>query len=575
MKTKTIGKILIILIVVILILGGIFAYLYFGTDLLKSNEQLFFKYLGQLVDSENGFIDSKLTEYTNKKMTGKYEDSGQFSVNIDVTDVNEDMLATVNDFNVTYSGKVDNTARKNEQEISINYSDDVNFPVKYKYANETLGLQTEYVSAKYIGIENNNLKEFVEKFGITNTESIPDTIEFFTNDASQTITFTDEEEEQLKNTYQSVISGRLEGKEFTKAEDGDTTNYSVEMTNQEFMDIINAFLETLKNDQILLPKLEQSFKGYLDLVNQSSSEEITIQSIIQDMIDDLSSADVQEQNLVLTVSQTNRTLTGITISGAGDEAKLTKTNNQDTLSYRIEVTSSDEESQDSETIYFNASYQGLEQLSSVNENYEIGVNTITDGEEQNSTYTFNYTDTFNDSVNIEDYGEDEIEILNEYDSEQLATLLQAIVQRISEANASQMEEIGFTEYGNPMLYAFPITSIGLMTYNQTSNVVDDEPNNEMNESSSMSDIEMQQFNQMFATYEGSQRGVTIKSLLQTVASNNISATDDSRKVEVTGDFTMSKDDTEAPLDSVDNSSTYNVQLEYTEGVVSKIIITQE
>ena len=78
MKTKTIGKLIIILIVVILLLGGVFAYLYFGTDLLKTNEQLFFKYLGQLVDSENGFIDSKLTEYTNKKMTGKYEDALRF-----------------------------------------------------------------------------------------------------------------------------------------------------------------------------------------------------------------------------------------------------------------------------------------------------------------------------------------------------------------------------------------------------------------------------------------------------------------------------------------------------------------
>ncbi len=135
MKTKNIGKILIILIVVILILGGVFAYLYFGTDLLKTNEQLFFKYLGQLVESENGFIDNKLTEYTNKKMTGKYEDNGKFSVNIDMTGMDEDMLTTVNDFNITYSGKIDNTARKNEQEISINYSDDVNFPVKYKYAN--------------------------------------------------------------------------------------------------------------------------------------------------------------------------------------------------------------------------------------------------------------------------------------------------------------------------------------------------------------------------------------------------------------------------------------------------------
>ena len=104
---------------------------------------------------------------------------------------------------------------------------------------------------------------------------------------------------------------------------------------------------------------------------------------------------------------------------------------------------------------------------------------------------------------------------------------------------------------------------------------DGESNDGINETSSMSDLELQSFNQKFAQYEGSQRGTTIMSLLQTVLSNNVSATDDSRKVEVTGDFTMSKDDTEAPLDSVDNSSTYNVQLEYTEGVVSKIIITQE
>lgn len=87
--------------------------------------------------------------------------------------------------------------------------------------------------------------------------------------------------------------------------------------------------------------------------------------------------------------------------------------------------------------------------------------------------------------------------------------------------------------------------------------------------------EIQSFNQKFAQYEGSQRGTTIMSLLQTVVSNNAEATDDSRKVEVTGDITMSKDATEVPRDSIDTSSTYNVQLEYTEGLVSQIIITRE
>ena len=159
MKTKSIKLSIVILLVLIIILGGVFAYLYFATDVFKTNQELFFKYLGQLVASEEGFVEDNLTAYFEKKRTGKYEDNGNFYVDIDMSGVDDDMLATVNDFNIEYSGKIDNTTRKNEQDISINYSSDVNFPIKYKYANETLGLQTDYVSSKYIGIKNSNLKE--------------------------------------------------------------------------------------------------------------------------------------------------------------------------------------------------------------------------------------------------------------------------------------------------------------------------------------------------------------------------------------------------------------------------------
>lgn len=579
MKTK--GKILIILIVVIVILGGGFTYLYFGTDLLKTNKQLFFKYLGQTIEIENGFIDSKLAEYNSKKMTGKYEDNGQFSVDIDVADMDEDMLAIVNNFNVTYTGKIDNTARKNEQEISINYSDEVNFPLKYKYANETLGLQTDCISDEYVGIENKNLKEFVEKFGVTNVENIPETIDFFADtDTNQQFTFTDEEKEQLKNTYQPILMERIGEKEFTKTEENGITNYSVEMTNQELIDTISALLETLKNDQVLLPKMEVMFQKYLDMMNQSSTEEVTMQSIIQQQLDRFNSSEVAEGTSRITVSQTNRMLTGIALAIDEAEFKLTKTNNKDTLTYRIDLKEQDPETQGTLEMYFNASYQGLEQLISVNENYEVGINILQNGEEQKVKYNFNCTDTFNDSINIEDYGENEVEIINNYDNEQIVTLLVAIIQRIGEVNNTQMEEIGFSEYGNPMLYIFPITSLGLVDDNQTLDVIDEgnmdvESNDEINESSSMSDLEIQSFNQKFAQYEGSQRGTVIMSLLQTVISNNASAIDDSRKVEVTGDINMTTDATEIPRESIDTSSTYNVQLEYTEGLVSQIIITQE
>ena len=129
-----------------------------------------------------------------------------------------------------------------------------------------------------------------------------------------------------------------------------------------------------------------------------------------------------------------------------------------------------------------------------------------------------------------------------------------------------MEEIGFSEYGNPILYTFPLTSIGLLTYNQAADVVNE---------SSMSEVEMNAFNAKFEQYEGVQSGSTVRALLQSVIANNISEMNGDRKVEVSGVVTMSKDDTSVPTDEINTGSTYNVELQYTEGLVSGIIITEQ
>lgn len=566
MKTKVIGRIIIILIILIAILGGVFAYLYFGTDLLKTNKQLFFQYLGQMVEQEDGFIDNRLSEYSNKKYTGKYEDSGKFYVDINMTGLDADVLQTINDFNIEYSGKIDNTARKNEQEIAINYSDDVNFPIKYKYANETLGLQTNYVSSKYIGIQNENLKEFAEKFGITDTEEIPDKIDLFENVNNQTLNFTDEEKEQLKETYKTILQTKLEGKEFTKTQNVETTTYAVELTNQELKDIIIAVLEELKNNQILLPRIEEMSKETLELMNQNSTEEVTIQDIIQESIDNLNDAEIQNGNISIMVSQTDRKLSGITIKSEETEISLTKSSTQGVLTYTVEFNSKDTETQDNMRYFMSASYQGLEQLSSVNETYQIGAIITANGEEQKLVYNLNCTDTFKDNINIEDYAEEEIQLLNEYNGEQIATLLSAIGERIGQVNTMQMEEIGFSEYGNPMLYAFPLTSLPLMMYNQATDVVED---------NSMSEIEKESFNQKFMQYEGEQRGTATKVLIQAVLTNNISQEDEERKISISGVITLDRDETSVSTDDISTTSRYNIEMNYNEnGLIHEIIITE-
>ena len=567
MKAKRIKILIMILIIVIVLLGGIFAYLYFATDVLKTNQQLFFQYLGQLGANEEGFLDNNLTAYFEKKKTGKYQDSGKFYVDINMSNVDTDMLSTVNDFNIEYSGQIDNTARKNEQDISINYSNDVNFPIKYKYTNETVGLQTDYVSSKYIGIENSNLKEFAEKLGITDTESIPDSIDFYAQSENENIfNFTEEEKEQIISTYKTIIEEKLANKEFGKTEENGVTNYSVEITNQEAKDLILACLEKLKTDTILLPKIEEALEETLTIANQSSTEEITVQDVIQEYIDNLNEAEVQEGTSIITVSQMNKMLTGITVQIEESELKITKTNTQGILTYTIEINAKDTESEDNVRYFMSASYQGLEQLTSVNETYQFGIIGTIDGTEQKMVYNLNCTDTFKDIINIEDFGEDEIQTLNEYDGEQLATLMMNIGERIEQVNSMQMEQIGFSEYGNPMLYAFPLTSMPILIYNQASDAINE---------SSMSEVEMSTFNSKFTQYEGVQSGTTVKSLLQTILSNNMVGTDENRKVEVSGVVTMTKDDTEAPTGEINSGSRYNVEIQYNEGLVSEVVITEQ
>ena len=316
-----------------------------------------------------------------------------------------------------------------------------------------------------------------------------------------------------------------------------------------------------------MPKMEEATKEIIENMNVNSTEEITIQNIIQGIIDDINASEIDEGTNIITVSQIDKKLSSIAIKNDQTELKITKTNTQGTLTYGIEINMLDVETQESMRYFLTASYQGLEQLASVNETYQYGLVGTMNGQEQKMVYNLNCTDTFNDGITIADYAEDEIQKLNEYDAEQIVTLITSIVERIGQVNTMQMEEIGFSEYGNPLLFASPLTSLSMLIYNQASDVVNE---------SSMSEVEMEAFNQRFMQYEGEQSGTTVRALLQTVISNNVGETDENRKIEVSGDITLTKEDTKVPTEDVNTGSMYNVQMQYNdEGIISQIIITEQ
>ena len=156
-KNSKVILVVIILLVILILLTGI-AYAYFATDMFKSNKELFFKYVTQMGDSKGGFIETQLEQYFEKQKSTPYTNEGSLALNITDESGNEKEYETINNFNISFAGKTDKSKKAEEQEVSINYSNNVTFPINYRKVENTIGLQTKYVSDKYVAVEMEQLE---------------------------------------------------------------------------------------------------------------------------------------------------------------------------------------------------------------------------------------------------------------------------------------------------------------------------------------------------------------------------------------------------------------------------------
>ena len=136
--------------------------------------------------------------------------------------------------------------------------------------------------------------------------------------------------------------------------------------------------------------------------------------------------------------------------------------------------------------------------------------TTTDVDSEVVEYKFSNDVNFTDSATVEDFSSDNSLMLTDYDSDQVSSFLNAVVERISEVNEQQMGQLGLEASENPIVNIIP--SIGL--YLENMNVL-----NQVN--SNMSEAEINNFNQKFEAYESTNlKGVTVKGLLSTISLNN-------------------------------------------------------
>ena len=254
------GKKIIIPIIVIFILllisGTIFAYVYISTDLLKSDRQLFVEYLTQII-AEDGFIEKEIQDFNQKKLQNPYENSGMITVGTQYPSefVDDEIIEKVNDLSIKFSGKTDVINQKVEQNIDVDYGNNIIFPISYRQDNNKFGLQFKELSKQYISVRNENLKDLAEKLEIEDVEGIPDTLEL--TELNQGIQFSNEEKNQLIKIYGDVLISELESERFSSQKTENGESYTLELNSEQIKSLIIKILEATKQNTLIIDKINE------------------------------------------------------------------------------------------------------------------------------------------------------------------------------------------------------------------------------------------------------------------------------------------------------------------------------
>ena len=526
--------IIVLIILSLLIIATSLVMIYLKTDLFKNEEQLFYKYAGQKLEAFDMLEEASIKEYFQKKQTTPHENEGKYTLSIQSNDFsNKEIIDKLDEISISFSGKTDPQNNKIEQNISLNYSDNVNFPIQYVQNKDIIGLISDPVVNKYVGIKNENLKELMQKLGASDTTDIPDKIGEMQEEqkTEEEIKQGEEEAKKIKDTYLNIIKDNINEENYSKIKDGENVGYSLKLTYAEIKNIYIKILEQLKQDEIILSKISNE-------ETEISKEDF--QNQVQELIDEAQDYEPEDQQLQINVYKSGEKSSLIEIIFS--EFKIDIKMEENIIECKIVgikdgqetpekfVLSLNKQQQNNNTLYelkfealeeeeklldisFLANYTGINSENS-SEIYSFQISS----EELIANYQFENKINFVDNVEIEDLTSENTIILNDYEQQEIYLLLAMVGEKIDEVNKEKLAQAGFSEDDMPILYIIPGGHI-FYIYNLAS--------------SSLSDAEIDTFNRQLEQYGSLQSGSNVNRLLQRVVEiNKLNAENPEKTIDV-------------------------------------------
>ncbi len=321
MITRKKRNLLVIIAICItaLIIIGILVALYFTTDMFKSNNSLFTKYILQNVNKIEDIAKQKSVQIQDAIQNQKLETN--LTAKINYTDNTGNTENSINQAEIDISSQIDNKNQYDYKNIRLAYENENITKVEYLKNGETYGVRLDGVM-QFVSATNQNLDDLELKTGISKQNLEFLTYAFNPVTLSQFISFTPSEIEILSSTYLSIIEQNTQKNQYQKSKQDieingntyKTTAYSLKQTQEQLNNLIIAILERVEKDQVLLGKIdileEQLSKYYLYTEDRPLREVVT--ELIDDEIQDIKNHNIGQEETEITVyvykGQTIRTL---------------------------------------------------------------------------------------------------------------------------------------------------------------------------------------------------------------------------------------------------------------------------
>lgn len=305
--------IIVSIIMIILVIIGTLIFLYMTTDAFKSNDTLFAKYLSQNfyiieeMQNQNGMKEAN-TLLENNKYTSTIQANVNYITNKGLEDEKKDN--PINQVELKIEGQTDKLSSYKYKDIKLIKQEENLERAEYIETKDRQGIRLDEVK-QFVTFDKTKENQNISQLDLTLLKTISNISEINWNNIKET--FTQEEINTIMNKYMNIIMANMNAQAFEKKTGNITINesaiktnaYTISITKEQFNNIYIEILETMKQDEIILNKIDMLNTKIKEITNTEQGLKQTFIEYITNKIEEIRSTNIGQEIREITVYEKN------------------------------------------------------------------------------------------------------------------------------------------------------------------------------------------------------------------------------------------------------------------------------